>query len=70
METTNPGNVGDAGYEIAKFADLNTGELFWLRTEKSDDIHAHRKLSDDEALNIKLQQVIKFTRHQNVFYKM
>tara|TARA_Y100000310_G_scaffold105100_1_gene103473 strand:- start:468 stop:680 length:213 start_codon:yes stop_codon:yes gene_type:complete len=70
METVNPGKVGDDSYETAKFSDLNTGELFWLNTDRSDDNHAHRKLDDYEALNIKLQQVSKFNRHQNVFYKM
>ena len=70
METTNPGQVGDDGYEVAKFADLNQGELFWLNTERSDDNHAHRKISETEALNVKLQEVMKFHRHKDVFYKM
>ena len=70
METTSPGMVGEDGYVDAKFSDLNVGELFWLNKEKSDDNHAHRKLDDVEALNIKLQEVIKFSRHQAVFYKM
>ena len=70
METTNPGRVGEDGYETAKFAYLPKGELFWLNTEKSDANHAHRKLNEEEALNIKLQETMTFNRHQNVFYKM
>ena len=70
IETTNPGMVGDDGYVDARFADLNIGELFWLNKKKSDSNHAHRKISETEALNIKLQEVIKFSRHQAVFYKM
>ena len=70
IETTNPGRVGEDGYEKAKFADLPNGELFWLNKEKSDNNHAHRKISDTEALNIKLQEVVNFNRHHSVFFKM
>ena len=70
METTNPGNVGDEGYEKAKFSDLNTGELFWLHTAKGDDNHAFRKISDTEAFNTKIREYVSFDRHKNVFYKM
>ena len=71
-ERYNPPQVGDAksDYETAKFSDLPTGELFWLNTIKSDDNHAHRKLSDTEALNIFLQEYVEFNRHQDVFYTM
>ena len=70
IETTNPGMVGDDGYVDARFADLNIGELFWLNKTRSDDNHAHRKTSETEALNIKLQKVVTFNRHKEVFYKM
>ena len=70
METTNPGQVGEDGYELAKFSDLNQGELFWLNTEKSDNNHAYRKISDTEALNVKLRTTSVFNRHYQVFYKM
>ena len=66
----NPPQVGDNEYETAKFSDLNQGELFWLNTQKSDENHAHRKISETEALNVKLQTVITFNRHKKVFYKM
>ena len=70
METINPGSVRDDEYEVAKFADLNVGELFWLNTQRSDDNHAHRKVNDEEAFNVKLQRTMSFNRHQQVYYKM
>ena len=68
----NPEEVGDpmGDWEKAKFSDLNQGELFWLNTEKSDNNHAHRKINETEALNVKLQKVMNFNRHANIFYKM
>ena len=65
-----PPGIRDLDYEQTIFDELNQGELFWLNTERSDDNHAHRKISETEALNVKLQEVMKFNRHQNVFYKM
>ena len=69
-KNNNPGMVGDDGYVDARFADLNIGELFWLNKIRSDNNHAHRKTSEIEAVNIKLQKVVKFHRHKDVFYKM
>ena len=68
----NPDTVGDPNgdWEKAKFSDLNQGELFWLNTERSDNNHAHRKISETEAMNIFLQEYVEFNRHQAVFYKM
>ena len=70
METTNPGDVSDDGYEEAKFSDLNIGELFWLNKERSDDNHAYRKVSETEAFNVKLRTTTVVNRHYAVFYKM
>ena len=66
----NPEEVGSDGWEKAKFSELNKGELFWLNTDRSDANHAHRKMSETEALNVKLQSMVQFNRHANVFYKM
>ena len=66
----NPPGTAQPDFEEYNFEDLEQGELFWLNTEKSDNNHAHRKLSDTEALNVKAQEYVQFGRHANVFYKM
>ena len=66
----NPPSNLDEDYEQINFGELNVGELIWLKTDKTDANHAHRKINEGQAMDTKTRETYNFDRNSKVYYKI
>ena len=52
----NAPGIGD-DFEQMYFSDVDTGDLFWLKNQSSDNNPSYRKLNETEAGNIVTREV-------------
>ena len=62
----NPGGVTE--FDEFAFSELEIQELFWL-TNSINDTFPHRKLSEDTAVNLKVQQNVTINGRTKVYIK-
>ena len=69
-DTYAPPSINSDDWESNKFSELEVQELFWLNIEKSDSNIAHRKESENSAMNVKTRESRAFDRNLVVYQKI
>ena len=67
----NPPQAGEGDFDSIIFSELDDDQLFWLSDNPNGDFNlAHRKLSQNEGICMRLGQVTQIQPTQEVFIRI
>ena len=64
----NPSDVKMTQFDERFFEQVIVDELFYM-TDNVSDVNSHRKINEQEAMNIKSRQMIQLSPKQKVYVK-
>ncbi len=66
----NPPSTNTVQFEVFKFGELENNELFWLNEDSNGEINVvHRKVSNNQGLQLKTQQIVEINLNTKVYQK-
>ena len=66
----NPPSTNTVQFEVFKFGELENNELFWLNEDSNGEINVvHRKVSNNQGLQLKTQQIVEINSNTEVYQK-
>ena len=71
QDTYQPPGTNTPDFEQNSFSDINTGDLFWLNQDRTNETNpSFRKLDESQAMNLISREVRGFQSRDKVFQKI
>ena len=66
-----PSSISITDFENHRFSEIEPDDLLWLNQNPNGDVnHVHRKINENQAMNLKTREVITFESRTVIYQKV